>query len=438
MSSLTLNDLLKKAPPHTNPFAFALERLTQTDDPVGPLYPFAVLIFFAVVYGLLISCCCVIIVWPYFQGPASWERHVWILKRHYSDRSSTPYYILNNALVLTITQVITSVIFEIYIAFLYKSYKSARFGKDVNGFAWADIRWLPGYYGYFIQAWTAFYTWQSQSSTKPKTLKSRSQGLHPWCFNVVLLAVPIIVTAVSISMISLESIAASRQISSTEKLYSALGSLSSNWNSGRQITLAEQNLTEKYFQNYSSDGRLALQRARETNIFWGVSGIPTLVFYAISVWSLLKVVRNVVNEVSRASSTEFAMVSSETDSAVVLSEDLPFGSSVDDESSRSMKRNYTFLAWHYSFMALTLLYDSAVGVFFSAQGSAEIRKATTRSITTLASLGGSVLMLIAMIILMFHTMCEVNDSSPLGKERFTVNDSNLDHHRRDSLYKYPC
>ncbi|EGG10651.1 uncharacterized protein MELLADRAFT_93659 [Melampsora larici-populina 98AG31] len=297
-----------------------------------------------------------------------------------------------------IQQLAASAFFAVYIAFLYKSFKSAEFGKEANGLAWAEIRWLPGYYGYFVHAWTAFHTWQHQSSSTRKSKASEASGLHPWIFNGILILVPVIVTVVAVVMTILQSHAVHQSLQTTEQFYETLGIASSRWNSGyHNLTSSEENLLEKKFSRYQVDGVGALQRTRDTVIFWNVSGLPTLIFYIISVWGLLNVIKGILNEVNR--STDSVVLSDET-GVQNFTPDRKTSLSVHGGANSTMKRNHTFLAWHYSVLAITLLFDTAVGAYFTSQDNVQVRKASSRSIAVLGSLGGSVPMLVAMLILM--------------------------------------
>ncbi|KAH9814924.1 hypothetical protein DFH28DRAFT_1107866 [Melampsora americana] len=421
---MQLKQLLHSAPPYSNPYAFASKVLQHDDNPPAPSYTFPIIVFFGVVYALIIICCLVILALPFFQGSANRHKHLWILKRSYTHRSSTPYLIFNNGLVLAITQLAASLFFTVYISFLYKSFKSAEFGKDVNGLAWAEIRWLPGYYGYFVQAWTAFHTWQHQSSSQRKSRTALSSGIHPQIFNGVLIFVPVLVTVVAIFMTVLQSIAVHQSIKTSEYFYEALGAASSLWDTGyRNLTSVEQSVLEQQFLKYQLGGSEALQRTRENVIFWNVSGLPTLVFYIISVWGLLNVIKGILKEVNQ--STDSVVLSDES-GIQNYTPDCKSTLSVKCQVNSTMKRNHTFLAWHYSVLAITLLFDTAVGAYFTAQDSVQVRKATSRSISVLGSLGGSVPMLVAMLILLFHMATELKEptSTPTDHHQIIVGDLN--------------
>lgn len=84
-------------------------------------------------------------------------------------------------------------------------------------------------------------------------------------------------------MVVMQSIAVSRSFTSTKKLYDALAATSLIWDSGHQNdTLTRKESLEQFFTNYQMDISSALQRGRETTMFWGLSGLPTLVVRLVS------------------------------------------------------------------------------------------------------------------------------------------------------------
>lgn len=132
---------------------------------------------------------------------------------------------------VAISQLVSSVIFQSYIYILYRSFQSSSFGKDVNGLAWlasgthwvpyplswhlisillgvifagyeswlflrtplsffehADLnlsRQLPGYYGYIIQAWTAFFTWYEMHYPSVEVQSFGMLTLTCWKFQAI-------------------------------------------------------------------------------------------------------------------------------------------------------------------------------------------------------------------------------------------------------------
>ncbi|KAH9820472.1 hypothetical protein DFH28DRAFT_923766 [Melampsora americana] len=108
-------------PPNANPFREQIIVVARILNPQFPSWALAILIFFAILRGILILVCASIMVIPLWKGPASRKKHWFLFRRIYPQLGrGIPYVVPNRSMVIAVCELCSSVL---YSAVNFKTYK---------------------------------------------------------------------------------------------------------------------------------------------------------------------------------------------------------------------------------------------------------------------------------------------------------------------------
>lgn len=148
-------------PLHANPFRMQIIQIERIINPQFPAWALAILIFFAVMRGILIVVCIAIMVIPLGKGPASRKKHWFLFRRIYSRPGRcTPYVVPNRSMIIAVGELCSSILYMVAACENYEIYKHLGLRPGSIGWyliLWYGLTWLPSYIGIMLSAWSLCY-----------------------------------------------------------------------------------------------------------------------------------------------------------------------------------------------------------------------------------------------------------------------------------------
>ncbi|CAH7667228.1 expressed protein [Phakopsora pachyrhizi] len=262
---------------------------------------------------------------------------------------------------------------------------------------WGAIRWYPSYFAFHIQAWTAWFTRKTFSNDISR--REIKRWAHPLVFNGILIGSPVIVAIAAIIMSFQHQEASQKYHLTSEVIFQTLANASKEWDEGRKLLTKNQTRTlENQYLNYRTQLNLAQKHERSFGLWGSLGAVPIVVFYIASVMPLLREIRNRVNAVKKISKNDF-----KTSKKIEKFDTVDSSSSLVDFSkfkSSKLNQSYAFLASHYALMALTLSFNTGVGLWNFIQSESGVSKKKTLFLFLVLELSGCWFLVLAMIALL--------------------------------------
>ncbi|KNE99717.1 hypothetical protein PSTG_07007 [Puccinia striiformis f. sp. tritici PST-78] len=358
MAKQHIFDLTQNAPEGINPYSLAMQALEKMEKPpFGHVFRSA-LTAFSLIHAATCLCCVAILVIPFFQGEVGGAQHNWILRRKYLGKHGTPYFILNNGLVI-----------------------------GTSLFSWIEILKLPGACATFIQAFTMLFISASQHSN----ITIRKYFIPPAIFNSLVIGFPVFVTVASIFLIAHKAGLIHKQDLSYQTLTKLFTDAIFLWDGGQKILSdSQKDLLKGAYEVFTTDTFLKNQSRILIGLFWAFVDIPSIVLYVGCVCAL---VTTVYQSITTPHKLRPKIIDPEESiqGPIVMAK----------ESPRPLARSLRFLWLHYLSMSVALSMDAATGLFFylNKNNLKDRRLVATFFITNLSS---SIFTLIAIIIMLIR------------------------------------
>ncbi|POW06203.1 hypothetical protein PSTT_09106, partial [Puccinia striiformis] len=345
MAKQHIFDLTQNAPEGINPYSLAMQALEKMEKPpFGHVFRSA-LTAFSLIHAATCLCCVAILVIPFFQGEVGGAQHNWILRRKYLGKHGTPYFILNNGLVIGVSYLIEGILFQFYVA---RQFENMNLARQTSLFSWYLIRLfyqLPGACATFIQAFTMLFISASQHSN----ITIRKYFIPPAIFNSLVIGFPVFVTVASIFLIAHKAGLIHKQDLSYQTLTKLFTDAIFLWDGGQKILSdSQKDLLKGAYEVFTTDTFLKNQSRILIGLFWAFVDIPSIVLYVGCVCAL---VTTVYQSITTPHKLRPKIIDPE--------ESLQGPIVMAKESPRPLARSLRFLWLHYLSMSVALSMDAA-------------------------------------------------------------------------------
>ncbi|KAG0152145.1 hypothetical protein CROQUDRAFT_56115 [Cronartium quercuum f. sp. fusiforme G11] len=351
-------------PADINPYNYLADLIQEGTYPPVDNSVYTILQTFAVVYAFLILVCVSLLIIPISKGPKGRRKHLWVIRRRYLPNKATPLIIPNAGIVVTISQLLASLIFECYIVISYQSLKSPEFSQQGYRYVWLQICWLPGYIGFWFTAWNAMTTY---ICSPKRDLNSReSRWLNPTLLNCICVLFPVFVAIQSVVGAVFHGIICSQLTKSYKDLIYGLNAAAVQWPLNRNGDIKSLSVLLEIYQTSLNEFLNVLE---VTAYVWAVIGAIAAMFYATTVLMLLKLTRPCLRSGPSHSKAQRVMRIEQKGSYfdpdhAQFSKERPLGSS---RRTDPLRKGYYFLVGHFSLMLIGLVWDCVVGLLLATQ-----------------------------------------------------------------------
>lgn len=343
--SSLLYQLMQNVPPGTNMFRASQQLLEITRYPHIPSSTYQILIAFAVVHSCIMWVCGVVIVVPIAFSKFKRGKYMWIFREAYAGKGQTPFYIPNGVLAVAFTQLISSVLCLVYTCLYYISFSSPRAASRVYLYAWVQLMWLFGFYGYWITGWSGLCTILCSPVTQiPRPLRRLVK--RPNAVNAFHTQVPIFVSACTLAWIIFLVLAYHRESQEYTHLDILLNAAAIKLDNKESVEIPTLYAATMRFLIAN---RKLTHGFRWNSYFWAILEFLTLFPFISSGWSLMGLLRRSSSSVrqSMQPAEGFKMPDSE-------------GLLQAEKISTELRRGYIYVTCHFSVMLISMVYSIVI------------------------------------------------------------------------------
>lgn len=389
-----------------NPFQQLLGTFEEMAYPKVPKQTFGILLGFAGVYFVAIFFCVGLLLIPFLRDRETRKGQFWLYKKQYLFSSNTPYYIFNSRLVMIISQLIASLFFELYIFLTYKSFKSQDFARKAHVYAWLELAWLPGYFGFHVTAFGSLYTYLCS----PRRIGSQLPYLlRPVVLNTIFFVTPILVISQTVGWCfalftnaRTQNLAYLNFLTATEEALDYWAKYSTTKPDYEVLVLSR---LSRYLN--ACDKFIVLERC--ASAFWAVIGLLLAIFYAGTVAALMRLVKSrIAVDSSKPCFKRTSEYNIGGEGVHPLQTTLESVIFTAQPSTRRLKEGYVYLVGQCSVMLLCLLLDVAIGISLAVETERAVTDPKWRPITSWITLVGSCFVTISMLIHSWRISTERN------------------------------
>lgn len=126
-------------------------------NPSFPTWALNFLIVFTIIRILLILSCMIIIITPFFKGPISRKKNLFLFNKIYSQSGKgLPYLVPNRSMIIAVCELMSSVLYVISAVGNYKLYSESQPVHGPVGYicTWYGLEWLPAFLGVWLSSWS--------------------------------------------------------------------------------------------------------------------------------------------------------------------------------------------------------------------------------------------------------------------------------------------
>ncbi|EGG07293.1 uncharacterized protein MELLADRAFT_71676 [Melampsora larici-populina 98AG31] len=360
-----LNQLMENVPRSSNIFRASRELLQTTRYPPVAPSTYHILIAFAVVHSCIMWVCGVVIVVPIAFSRVKRGKYLWIFRKAYAGKGQTPFHVPNSVLAVAFTQLISSLLCLVYSCLYYVSFASPKVASRVYLYAWVQLMWLFGFYGYWITGWSGLCTILCSPVTQiPRPLRKLVN--RPNAVNAFHTLVPIFVSVCTFAWIVLLVFAYHRESERYNHLDASLNVAAIQLENRRRVDPAA--MYEMALQFIISDGQLT-RIVRWNSYFWAMLGFLTLFPFIMSGWSLIGLLRNSTSSVRQMMQPAGGLKTADSE-----------GLFYAEKIAKELRRGYVYVTCHFSAMLLSMVYSIVICVLLGVKADKVVLESRWRSL----------------------------------------------------------
>ncbi|KAG0144735.1 hypothetical protein CROQUDRAFT_659541 [Cronartium quercuum f. sp. fusiforme G11] len=297
MSSIV--DLFANIPPGVNPYTLPISHLKNSRYPPVPRSTFKILTVFAVIHLLITWVSCMVVVGPLMYNKSKRQKYLWLMKSAYASKAQVPFRVPNSVFAVTITQLVSSIFCLLYISVDYAALQSPVIAKKVYLFAWLQLMWVFGFFGYWITGWAGLCTILcSPIDRVPRLLRPLVN--RPHIVNLFHFIFPAIVTAGTFVWIPFLVLAYRNESEAYYNLHAMVVSAAEKHEAGQSSDLSQLMGSLAYFIQMNKKLNSRLQW---NSFYWAGISFFTLFFCVVSGLSLIKLIRRSTAKVEQLKPT---------------------------------------------------------------------------------------------------------------------------------------
>ncbi|EGG07294.1 uncharacterized protein MELLADRAFT_71677 [Melampsora larici-populina 98AG31] len=423
-STSLARQLVQNVPRGSNLFRASRELLHATRYPSIHPSTYQILIAFAVVHTCIMGVCGMVIVVPIAFSKVKRGKYMWIFKKVYAGKGQTPLYIPNSALAVAFTQLISSMLCLVYSGLYYLSFTSPKVANRVYLYAWVQLMWLFGFYGYWITGWSGLCTILCSPVTQiPRPLRKLVN--RPNAVNAFHTLVPIFVSVCTLAWVVLLVFAYHRESEGYNHLDALLNVAAIQLDN--QESLDVKTLFKVAIQFMTSDSQL-IRIVRWNSYFWAMLGFLTLFPFILSGWSMIGLLRN-------SSSSVRQMMQAAEGLKMPDSEGLFY----TEKITKELRRGYVYVACHFSAMLLSMVYSIVICVLLGVKADKVVLESRWRSLGSWLYLVCGVIVAGAMLLQSWRIFTDLDviitetSSAPGESDTMAASQTSSSVHRPDSI-----
>ncbi|KAH9824015.1 hypothetical protein DFH28DRAFT_944304 [Melampsora americana] len=354
-------------PPGVNPYHYAAKLLEERRFPTVPQSTFKILQAFGVTHMCIICVCCLVIMVPILISQAKRLKYCWTFKKAFAGKTQKSFYIPNSVLAVAVTQLVSSVLCLLYAYLDYISFKSSKTAAGVYLYAWVQLMWLFGFYGYWITGWSGLCTILcSPLSQIPRPL--RPLVTRPQVVNVLGILFPATVTVGTIAWVAILIVAYHHEFETFAQLRAAIVVAGNEFEIDQAVNL--KTLVKVGLKFHKVNGELT-RRIRWNSFFWAVIGIFTLLLFVLSGWSLIMLLRKGATKLEAL----------KPDNAHLKLSGLSHSLCSDPiQISRVLKRGYVYVVSHFVIMMASMTYKIVICLLIGVNAELVVMNSRWRSL----------------------------------------------------------
>ncbi|KAH9809434.1 hypothetical protein DFH28DRAFT_557066 [Melampsora americana] len=378
-----VHQLMQNIPHGTNTFRASRELLERTRYPPVNPSTYQILIAFAAVHSCIMWVCGVVIVVPIAFSQIKRGKYLWIFRKAYAGKGQTPFHVPNSVLAVAFTQLISSLLCLVYSCLYYASFASPKVASRVYLYAWVQLMWLFGFYGYWITGWSGLCTILCSPITQiPRPLRKLVN--RPNAVNAFHTLVPIFVSACTLVWILFLVLAYHREFVEYNRLKALLNAAAiqldhrQRVNGSTMYTVAMRFLTAN---------RKLTQIVRWNSYFWAMVGFFTLFPFILSGWSLIGLVRHSSFSVQKMMQPVEGVKTPDSEGLVHA-----------EKISKELRRGYVYVTCHFSAMLLSMVYTIVICTLLGVKADKVVLDSRWRSLGSWLYLICGVIVAAAMLL----------------------------------------
>ncbi|KAH9814909.1 hypothetical protein DFH28DRAFT_1126845 [Melampsora americana] len=387
-----------------------LARLDQSQHPYVYPYVSRLLVSLGIIYLVIIGLALVILAIPLLRGSSSRKKIIWLWRKQYTSSRPTPYYIPNGGLSIVISQLWSSVLFEVYIYLSYRALHDPRATILTYRYFWLTVSYIPCFTGFWFSGFSAFYICLlSPSRPTLNGLSSRGSMLHPAIMNSACIGVPVLVTLTAIQW----GIISIRATHEKEEAYQAVLA---------QVASGQDFSSEMARYAFAIQGFIA--QFRWASFTWSIAALISVSFYGYTITIFLRLLKTSV-DVARGKRDLLAECSSDYNSTL---EGAPSRSPArtservegtqpviralpTSQSSKDLQRTYRILLLRCALLSAVLVWHLIVGITLAVKIGSVVDDIAWRSASLWMSVSSSVLSSVVLLLQSWKSISETAETS---------------------------
>ncbi|KAG0144734.1 hypothetical protein CROQUDRAFT_608660 [Cronartium quercuum f. sp. fusiforme G11] len=406
--------LMENLPAGANPYAFGLHFLEERRFPPVPGSTFKILIGFAVIHMCIISVSCAVIMVPLLYNQAKRRKYLWVTKMVYAGTVQVPFRVPNSLLAVAGSQLVSSILCLLYTCLDYVSFKSPDMASKVYLYAWVQLMWLFGFFGYWITGWAGLCT--ILCSPFPRIPRPfRPLLSRPDLVNLFSLLFPGAVAAGTFAWIASLVLAYHDESEAYHHLHAMVEVAAEQFDAKKAVNFMQ---LYKASAIYIQINRRLTQRLRWNSFCWAAVGLLTLGFFMLSGGSLVELLRRSQTKVKDMNPTR---------TRVKHSSDETFSQPGPAQIALELKRGYIYVLCHFSVMMVSMAYTIAVCLLIGIKADEVVLDSYWRSLGSWLYLVCGVIVAFALVLQSWRIFTDldiiITESEATNTERGDLNET---------------
>ncbi|EGG10658.1 uncharacterized protein MELLADRAFT_115495 [Melampsora larici-populina 98AG31] len=403
-----LNTTSSAGAPQDSQISIILSRLDQSQHPYVYPYVSRLLVGLGIIYLVIIGLALVILATPFLRGSASRKKNIWLWRKQYLSSRPTPYYIPNGGLSIVISQLWSSVLFEVYIYLSYRALQDPQATLSTYRYFWLTVSYTPCFTGFWFSGFSALYICLL-SPERPTIggVSSRGSMLHPAIMNSACVGVPVLVTLTAIQWGIVSIRATHERVEAYQAVVAQVASGQDFSNEMARYTLAIQRFVAQF---------------RWASLTWSIAALIEVSFYSYTITIFLRLLKTTVDVASGkrnllvgCSSDYNSTLEGPSRSPALTSERIGGTQTViralsGSKSSKNLKRNYRMLLLHCTLLTVVLVWHLIVGIALTIKIGSVIDNIAWRSVCIWVTVSSSVLSSVVLLLQSWKLLSETSES----------------------------
>lgn len=395
-------------PAGVNPYHYAANLLEERRYPTVHKSTFDLLKAFGVTHMCIVCVCCLVIAVPIMLSHAKRLKYLWTFKTAQAGNAQKSFYVPNSVLAVAVTQLVSSGLCVLYAYLDYISFQSSEVANRVYLYAWVQVMWLFGFYGYWITGWAGLCTILcSPLSQIPRPL--RPLVTRPQVVNLLGIIFPVAVSVGTIAWVFVLILAYHHESETFTQLRALILWAGDELEAGKQPDLKSLVKVGMVFHNANSE---LTQRIRWNSFFWALIGICTLFLFVLSGWSLITLLRHGATKLEAMKPNNAHLELSGVTQAL---------RSDPKQISQVLKRGYAYVVCHFMIVMTSMAYKIVFCLLIGVHANSVVMDSRWRSLASWLYLLCGVIVAPAMLLQTWRIFTDLDIIIPESQ----VEDTNL-------------